>query len=219
MARRWFVQDADNKLDSMSDDDTVDAPADTTAVLNSTIRAADPPGANGRIQSGGIWDGTSYTAPTGGGILPTDATPLGELKVAAALAVSGLLDWKERTDAVAYLYPAEDEGKVHDWEAWLLVGLAKVMLAGWTVAERVKFAENTATGTTGISTATEFYSEAVAAGVVTPTSPTVWANPNTGLSVALGQASNTVTLIKDDWAATPSYADLIDGSWIDDITA
>ena len=33
--------------------------------MESTIRAADPPGADGRIQSGGHWDGTTYTPPAG----------------------------------------------------------------------------------------------------------------------------------------------------------
>ena len=56
MARRWFVQDADDKLDSMSDDDTVDAPTGTTAVLDSArfglptrpaLTAASSPAASG----------------------------------------------------------------------------------------------------------------------------------------------------------------------------
>ena len=55
-----------------------------------------------------------------------------------------------------------------------------------------------------ISTAAEFYSQALPVATVAPTSATVWANPNTGLSVALdGCAHMTVAAIKDDWAATP----------------
>ena len=66
MPRVYGVQDADEKLSGwMSEDETATAPTGETAVLESTIRAADPPGADGRIQSGGHWDGTTYTPPAG----------------------------------------------------------------------------------------------------------------------------------------------------------
>ena len=43
----------------------VEAPdaAFATLSLDSVIRAADPPGADGVIQAGGFWDGTTYTPP------------------------------------------------------------------------------------------------------------------------------------------------------------
>ena len=66
MPRVYGVQDADEKLSGwMSEDETATAPTGETAVLESVIRAADPPGADGRIQSGGHWDGTTYTPPAG----------------------------------------------------------------------------------------------------------------------------------------------------------
>ena len=76
MPRVYGVQDADDKLSGwISEDETDTAPTGETAVLESVIRAADPPGADGRIQSGGHWDGTTYTPPAGDEFfLPYDPT-------------------------------------------------------------------------------------------------------------------------------------------------
>ena len=67
MARVWGVQDADEKLSGWTSEDETDvAPTGETAVLESVIRAFDPPGAEGRIQSGGHFNATTgYTAPVG----------------------------------------------------------------------------------------------------------------------------------------------------------
>ena len=72
MARRYWVQTSDNKITGFSDMDAVAVPDDHTAVLETVIRAADPPGADGRIQAGGTWDGSAYTAPSGGGVIAID---------------------------------------------------------------------------------------------------------------------------------------------------
>ena len=65
--RRWLVQTSDNKIIGVTDDDDVDPPdaAFATLIAESVIRMADPPGATGDIMAEGIWDGTTYTAPTG----------------------------------------------------------------------------------------------------------------------------------------------------------
>ena len=74
-ARRWFVQTSDNKIVSFTDDDNAPTPAGTTAVADAVIRTADPPGATGDITPLGTWDGTTYTPPSGGGIVvPYDST-------------------------------------------------------------------------------------------------------------------------------------------------
>ena len=67
MARVYGVHDADDKLSGwMSEDDTDVAPTGETAVLESDIRAYDPPGADGRIQAGGTFDTTDgYKPPEG----------------------------------------------------------------------------------------------------------------------------------------------------------
>ena len=69
--RRWIVQTSDGKLIGFTDDQDVDPPdaAFATFVLESVIRAADPPGATGEILPLGTWDGTDYTPPSGGGIV------------------------------------------------------------------------------------------------------------------------------------------------------
>ena len=98
MARVWGVQDADNKLSGwVSEDETEAAPTGETAVLESVIRAADPPGADGRIQSGGHWDGTTYTPPVGDEFyLPFDpTTDVGSVQVAAGV-VESVFDQRNR---------------------------------------------------------------------------------------------------------------------------
>ena len=63
--RRWLVQTSDGKILGATDDTEVAAPDPSFATLiaESVIRAADPPGADGVIQAGGTWDGTTYTPP------------------------------------------------------------------------------------------------------------------------------------------------------------
>ena len=51
MARRYFVDDSDNTISGLTDIDEVEVPTGYSAVLESTIRAVDPPGADGRIRS------------------------------------------------------------------------------------------------------------------------------------------------------------------------
>ena len=44
MPRRYFVQISDDKITGLTDIDAVAVPDDHTAVLETVIRAADPPG-------------------------------------------------------------------------------------------------------------------------------------------------------------------------------
>ena len=83
--RRWLIQTDDNKIIGGTDDDNVEAPdaAFATLVADSVIRMADPPGADGVIQAGGFWDGTTYTPPAG--LIPVidPTTDAGMVQVAA----------------------------------------------------------------------------------------------------------------------------------------
>ena len=64
--RTWFVQTADNKIVGFTDSGG-HVPVGTVAVLESVIREADPPGADGDILSQGTWIVTGgvgvYTPP------------------------------------------------------------------------------------------------------------------------------------------------------------
>ena len=85
MARRYFVDDSDNTISGLTDIDEVEVPTGYSAVLEGTIRAVDPPGADGRIRSGSTWDGSTYTAATPNGLLiPYDPdTELGRRQIAS----------------------------------------------------------------------------------------------------------------------------------------
>ena len=62
MARRFWIRDADDVINGLSDNDDAEPPDLHTAVLETAIRAADPPGASGRIQGGSTWDGDDIHA-------------------------------------------------------------------------------------------------------------------------------------------------------------
>ena len=115
--RRYFVQTSDSKIVGLTDDDGAELLPGTTAVLESTIRAATPPGADGDIIILGKWDGVNYTAPSGDGIVvPLDlTTDVGMLKEAAYLAHDQLIAWREALEAVSLYYPAEDVAVGHDF--------------------------------------------------------------------------------------------------------
>ena len=160
MPRVYGVQDDDQKVSGwMSEDDTVSPPTGETAVLESTIRAADPPGAEGRIQSGGKWDGTSYTAPVGDEFYqPYDtSTELGELQAAAVLAHDALVDWEGQADSIGHLKPTALRATVHDFLVWAHPGLAKVCLSThWTLADRIKVCEETVSGPADVTDIYDF---------------------------------------------------------------
>ena len=65
MVRRFWVRDLDDVITGFADNDDAEVPDLHTSVLESVIRVADPPGAAGRIQGGGTWDGATYTRPAG----------------------------------------------------------------------------------------------------------------------------------------------------------
>ena len=83
MVRRFWVRDVDDVITGFADNDAAEVPDLHTAVLESVIRAVDPPGADGRIQSPGTWDGSAYTRPADV-LTPFDPdTELGRKQIAA----------------------------------------------------------------------------------------------------------------------------------------
>ena len=150
--RRWFIQDDDGRIVAMTDDDGAYTPAGTTAVTDATIRAADPPGADGPINFFGFWDGATYTAPPN--LLPVidPTTDQGMVQVAAhammhtfetaiAFISENRVAWRPATVAAAL-----------DGIHWQLVACTRVALnATRTAAARVKFLEECASWPTDAS--------------------------------------------------------------------
>ena len=104
MVRRYFVDDSDNTISGLTDIDEVEVPTGYSAVLESTIRAVDPPGADGRIRSGSTWDGSTYTAATPDGLLiPYDAdTELGQKQIACQQLHNYLINTRNEIQLVAH---------------------------------------------------------------------------------------------------------------------
>ena len=214
----WFRDKSDNKLVSSADSDMT-PPTDHDFILASTIKVV----YDDMIYQGGTWDGTAYVPPDNI-ILPLDlATDVGMLKNAAMLAHDQLKVWREHLDSEAY--PHEDVVVVRDFFTYKHRGIRGVMLSThWTVAQRVKFAEESASGTADANTAaglTELVEQAREnePAIVPPTSRVIWVNPDTGvpvnLSAAVMLASNHVG---DMVAEVTDYTVYTDGEWIDDIT-
>ena len=179
-ARRWFVQTSDNKIVSFTDDDNAPTPAGTIAVADAVIRTEDPPGATGDITPLGTWDGSTYTAPSGGGIVvPYDpTTDSGQVKDAA----HAMMDVFEI--ALAFI-----EDNQHVWSVvatsnaregiyWMQVNAARIALGARTVARRVKFCEEAASWPAMVNGDVRQYVDAMGgSGITLPTKDWSWVKP------------------------------------------
>ena len=231
MARRYWVQTSDSKITGLSDIDAVAVPDGHDAVLETVIRAADPPGADGRIQAGGKWDGVNYTPPSGDGVLEvySTTTDIGRLKNAALLAHNQLLGWRGALEAVAPFFPAQDVAVGHDFLSFGHRGVRGVMLSDhWTVAQRVKFAEEMATGALDVTGPAEFFEvieEAREMGdssaISAPTQRVVWVDPADGSRYNLAQSvGSTDTAVEPNMVAeVTDFTVYPTGGWISDITS
>ena len=218
--RRWLIQTSDNRIIGLTDDPTLLQPHDpigTIFVPESVIRMADPPGATGDILSQGTWDGTTYTAPSGGGIVvPIDpTTAVGGVQAAC----DDMLD----TFEVAFDY-IQDNRIAWQNEArkkavtgihYQLVNAARVALNSTrTHARRQKFCEESASGPTGLSGDVVLFVDAMGStGVNLPTKDWSWVNPTTDARNDVADAAqgfNNATDVEN----APGSDKLIGRSWI-----
>ena len=223
--RRWLVQTSDGKLLGFTDDQDVDPPdaAFATFVLESVIRVADPPGATGDILPLGTWDGTTYTAPSGGGIVehidPT--TDIGAVQEAC----SEMLDvFDEALDYIhenRFAWTDDLRTKAIEGIHWQIVNSARVALnATRTHARRQKFCEESASWPDLTNGNVREYVDAFG-GAGDPTLPTKdwsWVNPETDpytrhtvdmSGTRFGSATNVEN--------APASDKLIGRDWLNDI--
>ena len=143
MVRRYFVDDSNNTISGLTDIDEVEVPTGYSAVLESTIRAVDPPGADGRIRSGSTWDGSTYTAATPNGLLiPYDAdTELGQKQIACQQLHNYLIKTRNEIQLVAHeriqahvLYILEFEAMAHwaNYVAAHMTSISNAQFIAWT---------------------------------------------------------------------------------------
>ena len=221
-ARRWFVQTSDNKIVSFTDDDNAPTPAGTTAVADSVIRLADPPGATGDIVPLGTWDGTTYAPPSGGGFLPPpydSTTDSGQVKDAA----HNMMDVFEAALALIetnyYVWPHSNVEKATDGIHWMMVACARVALNSTrTHANRLKWLDEAASWPTGLSGDPLQYVDAMDDNFTAPTPKWSWVNDATdppGRHALSGSADAFAPPANVEDA--PSTAELISREWINDI--
>ena len=229
MARVWGVQDSDDKLSGwVSEDETDTAPTGETAVLESVIRAADPPGADGRIQSGGHWDGTTYTPPVGDEFFqPFDAsTPLGQKQKAAQELHDDLDSARELIMQVApekiqshVQRLLEFEAMAH-WANYVVAHMTSI-----TSAQFVAWAQKMREGPSGVTSLQTLF-EAVhlipEAGI--PQEACAWVNPtDTTEVIQLKDARDESTQGENAWFDGETVdlydVDLGNGAWIGELIA
>ena len=151
--RRWFV-DASGVIVTMTDDDGAHTPDGTTAVLDATIRMANPPGPDGDILWQGVWDGTTYTAPViPGAIEKIDpATGRGQVQLAARAMLDTFLTALAFLDANQLAWQTDAVKKTETAIYWQTINCARVALNSTrTHANRVKFLEEAMSWPMGFS--------------------------------------------------------------------
>ena len=221
--RRWIVQTSDGKLIGFTDDQDVDPPdaAFATFVLESVIRAADPPGATGEILPLGTWIAGAYTAPSGGGIV-VHIDPTSDIG-AVQEACSEMLDVFDVALALiadnAGSWPADNIERAKTGIHWQIVNSARVALNSTrTHARRQKFCEESASWPDLTNGDPVDYVDAFGNYSGTPTKDWSWVDPetdpftrhNTGGSITGFENATNVE-------NAPSTADLIGRDWINDI--
>ena len=197
MARRYWVQTSDSKITGLSDIDTVAVPDDHTAVLETVIRTSDPPGADGRIQAGGKWDGAHYTAPEGGGVLPSydDSTDLGRRKIAATKLHDYLHDTTAGIHAVRHEKPTKDTAVAEQfiamghWANYVAFNMSTIDIDAFEA-----WVEAMMLGASDIATVQEFFEKSHEIDdASTPSEACAWANPTNASRSPLAMAKAAST--------------------------
>ena len=221
--RRWIVQTSDGKLIGFTDDQDVEPPdaAFATFVLESVIRMADPPGATGEILPLGTWDGTDYTAPSGGGIVehidPT--TDQGSVQEAARTMLDVFDAALELMDENRQVWPYVNIEKATEGIHWMIVNMARVALnATRTAANRVKALGEAASWPTGLSGDPRQYVDAMDDQIADPSKDWCWVTVESdppGREDITGALNgfNNATNVED----APVTDKLIGRAWINDI--
>ena len=177
--RRWFVQTSDNTIVGFTDDDGGHTPDGTTAVADATIRAADPPGATGEILPLGTWDGTTYAAPSGGGIVvridPTTGT--GRVMEAAHDLMDEFETALEYIRRNHHIWPVANVVNAREGIYWMHVNAARVALNGTRSANnRIAFLNAAAGWPSNANGEARQYVDLMSTGVTLPTENWSWVN-------------------------------------------
>lgn len=225
MARRWFLN-SDDEIVGLTDNDLFPVPAAQTAVLDSVIRAVNPPGADGRIQSGGKWDGAAYTAPSGPGVLvPFDPdTELGRKQIAATTLHEWLHGTSAGVHAIRHEKPQIDVQRAEQFIAmahWANYVVAHMTL---TIDQFEAWVTQMIVGASDVTSIQTYFEKAhTLDDDKVPQEACTWANPNDAVAVDLGEARANSTQgsngeTADTWFLneTPEITtiDLGNGAWI-----
>ena len=153
---------------------------------------------------------------------PVVLTDVERLQAAARATHVQLLGWLAAVNALQPYYDADHINKARSWLAWAHYGVAHVCRSStqWTIAQRIKFCEETAAGALDITTPYEFLNDAGATALAAPTSPVVWVNPATGAQVLLSGADTATNAASAMWDSTEVTAQDVDGAgWVDAISS
>ena len=208
MVRRYFVDDSDNTISGLTDIDEVEVPTGYSAVLESTIRAVDPPGADGRIRSGSTWDGSTYTAATPDGLLiPYDAdTELGQKQIACQQLHDYLINTRNEIQLVAHeriqshvQYLQEFEAMAH-WANYVAAHMTTI-----TNAQFIAWAEKMVDGPSGTANLHDLFEQVHGlTDANIPLEACMWVNP-----------TDVTEVVGLDTARTKSTQDTANDPWFE----
>ena len=205
-------------------------PTGETGVLESVIRGYDPPGAEGRIQSGGHYNTTDgYTPPVGDSyLIPFDSsTALGQKQIAAQLLHEALMGARA---AILEIAPEKVQAHVQrllEFEAMAHWGNYVVAHMALTSAEFVEWVDKMLEGPTGGDTLQGLFESVhnITADKI-PEEACVWVNPTDTSEVKkLGDSRNSSTQAGTgqawfDGETVDLYdIDLGNGKWIRELTS
>ena len=197
MPRRYWVQTSDSKITGLTDIDTVAVPDDHTAVLETVIRVSDPPGADGRIQAGGKWDGAHYTPPEGGGVLAAydDSTELGRRKIAATKLHDYLQNTTAGIHAVRHEKPTKDTGVAEQfiamahWANYVAFSMSTIDIDAFEA-----WVEAMMEGAADFTTVQEFFEKShTIDDDSVPSEACAWADPTNAVRTLLSEAKGAST--------------------------
>ena len=167
---RYLVEDSSSVIKGYTEDDTLVAPTGHTAVAASLIEAA----YSGTIYQGGVWDGTTYTPPTGIATPIDGTTDAGSVQIAAHAMMDVLEQALDFIRVNHHVWPVANSVNAREGIHWMMINGARMALGTRTAARRIKFMEEVASWPDGVNGNVREYVDAMQTGITLPTKDFSW---------------------------------------------
>ena len=149
------------------------------------------------------------------------ATPIDNLREAVLTTRDRLIQWSVEIETVGRTQIVERRAKGQNILALAHVGMAFVVVhSAFTIAQRIRFCEQTALGASDVTSPAEFF--VLSDDLRDPINPTVWVEPSTGVRLTL--AAGLAFSLTDRLQTMQEEFDMVSGmdfsspSWVNSIT-